>query len=147
MENVLLQRIKSVITDSGLTDRQFALKIGFNYNTLNNYLIGKRTSISTNLLTCIISTFGHISASWLLTGQGSMYHSDNLPPISGQECDSEMNLHAALARKSAECEELQAENTKLLAQLEYMENFNMRLQKRYNALEDKLSDREKSKAV
>ncbi|MBQ8190899.1 MAG: XRE family transcriptional regulator [Bacteroidaceae bacterium] len=147
MEDLLIQRIKSVISDTGLTDRQFALKIGFNYNTLNNYLIGKRVAISTNLLTCIISTFGHISATWLLTGEGSMLKSENLPSFTGKEGTSEMDLHAAIARKTAECEELQKENTKLLAQLEFMEDFNMRLQKKYLTLENKLSDREKIKVV
>ena len=147
MEDALLQRIKSVISDTGMTDRQFALKIGFNYNTLNNYLIGKRSAISTNLLACIVSTFGHISATWLLTGQGSMLKADNLPFISGTEGMSEIDLHAQLARTTAECEELQKENTTLLAQLEFMEDYNMRLQKKYITLENKLSDREKTKAV
>lgn len=147
MEDALLQRIKSVISDTGMTDRQFALKIGFNYNTLNNYLIGKRSAISTNLLACIVSTFGHISATWLLTGQGSMLKSENLPRFSGDEDISALDMHALLARTTAECEELQKENTKLLAQLEFMEEYNMRLQKKYLTLENKISDREKIKVV
>jgi predicted nuclease with TOPRIM domain len=60
---------------------------------------------------------------------------------------SVIDLHAALARTTAECEELQKENTKLLAQLEFMEEYNMRLQKKYLTLENKLSDREKIKVV
>lgn len=69
-----------------------------------------------------------------------MLKSENLPSFTGQEGTSEMDLHAAIARKTAECEELQKENTKLLAQLEFMEGYNMRLQKKYLTLENKFSD-------
>lgn len=143
----MIERVKQIIEFTKLSPRKFAKEVGFNYSTLNNYLNGRRSSIDSSLLSGIISSFDNISATWLLTGQGSMLKADNLPVITGTEGLTEMELHAAIARKTAECEELQKENTKLLAQLEFMENYNMRLQKKYITLENKLSDREKTKTA
>ena len=140
METSIIERVKQIIEFADLSPRQFAQEVGFNYSTLNNYLNGRRSSIDSSLLSGIISSFDHISATWLLTGEGSMLKSENLPSFTGQEGTSEMDLHAAIARKTAECEELQKENTKLLAQLEFMEGYNMRLQKKYLTLENKFSD-------
>ena len=143
----MIERIKAIIEDKKVSPRQFAMEIGFNYSTLNNYLTGRRTTIDSLLPCAIISSYVDIDSSWLLTGKGSMYVADELPPITGYEELSVMDLHAALAKKTAECEDLQKENTKLLAQLEYMEGYNMRLQKKYLTLEKELSNKEKIKVV
>jgi transcriptional regulator with XRE-family HTH domain len=140
------ERVKSIIEAKAKSVKHFAELIGIQQTTLNNYILGKR-SFGLDTIISIVNSFEDISPKWLLTGEGSMYIADELPPITGTEDMSVIDLHAALARTTAECEELQKENTKLLAQLEFMEEYNMRLQKKYLTLENKLSDREKIKAV
>lgn len=146
MQTSVLERIKELLSYYELSEYAYSKKIGINQTTINNYLNEKR-GFSLSAIIATLQEFPEVSPSWLLLGQGSMLNADNLPTISGTENLSEMELHALLARKTAECEELQKENTKLLAQLEFMEGYNMRLQKKYLTLENKLSDREKTKAV
>lgn len=135
----MLQRIKHIIEEKAKSVSEFAEIIGIPQTTLNNQLLGKR-SLSLDVVISISNSFEDISTDWLLRGEGNMYVLDNLPNISGSEALSEIDLHAALARKTAECEDLQAENTKLLAQLEFMEGYNMRIQKKLLTLENKFSD-------
>jgi len=51
--------------------RQFAIKIDYNYNTFNNYIIGKRKSIDVDLVCKVIVNFPDYSERWLLIGEGS----------------------------------------------------------------------------
>lgn len=142
----MIERVKLIIEAKAKSVKHFAEIIGIQQTTFNNYILGKR-SFGLETIIAIVNSFDDISSKWLLTGEGSMYVADELPLITGYEELSVMDLHATLAKKTAECEDLQKENTKLLAQLEFMEDYNMRLQKKYITLENKLSDREKTKAV
>lgn len=146
MENDVIQRIKDIISYYQLSDNSFAEQIGIPQSTVCGYL-NKKSRFSLGAIISTLQEFPEVSPSWLLLGQGSMLKSENLPRFSGDEDISSLDLHALLARTTAECEELQKENTKLLAQLEFMEEYNMRLQKKYLTLENKLSDREKIKVV
>lgn len=67
----MINRIKEVITYSGLSERGFAIKCGLKPTTINNQLIGKR-EISLATIIAISSSFEEISAEWLLRGTGSM---------------------------------------------------------------------------
>ena len=67
----MINRIKEVITYSGLSERGFAIKCGLKPTTINNQLIGKR-EISLATIIAISSSFEEISAEWLLRGKGSM---------------------------------------------------------------------------
>lgn len=73
METTVIQRISELIERRGLTPHSFAAEIGFNYSTLNNYLVGRRKSIDQILIGKIISSFGDVSPDWLLLGKGGMY--------------------------------------------------------------------------
>lgn len=68
----MTERIIQIIDTKVESTRQFALKIGFNYSTLNNYINGRRTSLDPSLLEKISSSFDDIDARWLLTGIGNM---------------------------------------------------------------------------
>ncbi|NDV59037.1 XRE family transcriptional regulator [Bacteroides sp. 519] len=72
METSVIERVSEIIKYKGLTTRSFALKINFNYSTLNNYIVGRRTAIDLNLISKISETFDDISVEWLLTGKGHM---------------------------------------------------------------------------
>lgn len=70
--NSIIERIKILIDTKSRSSRAFANNIGFSYSTLNNYLLGKRTTIDSDLLYKIISTYSDINSEWLLTGKGEM---------------------------------------------------------------------------
>ena len=67
----MINRIKEVITYSGLSERGFAIKCGLKPTTINNQLIGTG-EISLATIIAISSSFEEISAEWLLRGTGSM---------------------------------------------------------------------------
>lgn len=75
----LLERISEIIKAKGYSPRSFAITIGFNYSTLNNYLTGRRTTIDCELVEKTLMSIGDISAEWLLRGKGEMLISANQP--------------------------------------------------------------------
>lgn len=72
MEESLIDRVKRVVQLKERSIRAFANKINFPYNTLNQYILGKRNTIDSNLIIQIALSFNDISERWLLTGQGEM---------------------------------------------------------------------------
>lgn len=80
-ENSLINRVVEYAKYSNCTIRQFAIRIGFDYTTLNSYVNGRRSRIDSDLLVKIVSCFDDISPLWLLTGKGEMekYQSDPNP--------------------------------------------------------------------
>lgn len=83
----VLERLKLFISESGMTPRAFAIKIDFNYSTLNNYLTGRRTTIDLDLINRTISSFENLSAEWLMRGKGEMLL------VSEQPTDAEDRLN------------------------------------------------------
>lgn len=73
MKLSIIERVKCIINQLGITPRSFANNIGSNYSTLNNYLTGRRTTIDSELITKIASSFEDISSEWLLRGEGDMF--------------------------------------------------------------------------
>lgn len=82
--NQILDRLKIFIAHIGTTPRAFALKINFNYSTLNNYLTGRRTTIDLDLITKTISSFEELSAEWLMRGKGEMIIGSEQPNTSAE---------------------------------------------------------------
>lgn len=81
----LLERISEIIKAKGYSPRSFAITIGFNYSTLNNYLTGRRTTIDYELVEKTLMSIGDISAEWLLRGKGEMLISANQPTDGSSE--------------------------------------------------------------
>lgn len=96
-------------------------------------------AITVDSIGVILSTFPEISAEWLLRGKGSMLLTDNLPGFNGEETDNEMNLHAELARKTAELEEIKLLTLRLEAQKEYLQERNDDLVVSNRMLQDELN--------
>jgi transcriptional regulator with XRE-family HTH domain len=67
----MIERIKRVISHTGLSERAFAESIGVKQNTLNQQLKGER-GLSLETITKILITYEIISAEWLLRGEGEM---------------------------------------------------------------------------
>lgn len=75
----ILERIKGFTSINGLTPRAFAIRIDFNYSTLNNYLTGRRTTIDLELINKTLSSFDNLSAEWLMRGKGEMLLTSEQP--------------------------------------------------------------------
>ena len=83
-------------------------------------------------------TFPDVSAEWLMRGEGDMFICDGLPVIRGDESESEENLHVALAQCRGKLKDAQEENIRLLGQLEFMEEYNLKVADKYNKVREEL---------
>ena len=135
----ILQRIKRLIDAKGLNTNAFALRIGIAQTTLSTYFTKNRYP-AYETLHAILYTFPDVSAEWLMRGEGDMFICDGLPVIRGDESESEEDLHVALAQCRAKLEDSQNENVKLLGQLEFMEDYNMKVVGKLNAALKKIED-------
>ena len=135
----ILQRIKRLIDAKGLNTNAFALRIGIAQTTLSTYFTKNRYP-AYETLHAILYTFPDVSAEWLMRGEGDMFICDELPVIRGDESELEENLHVALAQCRAKLEDSQNENMKLLGQLEFMEEYNLKVVGRLNAALKKVED-------
>jgi transcriptional regulator with XRE-family HTH domain len=145
----ILQRIKGLIEIKGYTINSFSKEIGIAQVTLNNYFRLNRLP-AYETLHAILHTFPDVSAEWLMRGEGEMFICDGMPVIRGDETESEENLHVALAQCRAELKDSQNENVKLLGQLEFMEEYNLKVADKYNKVRaelDKLRGKSEKKDI
>lgn len=83
MSESVLERIKKVIDESGLTVNQFASKVEFKQANLSMILNGKRNADNKNLIKRISSVFG-IREEWLMYGTGeASENTDDMPNNDG----------------------------------------------------------------
>lgn len=101
---------------------------------INNY-----AAITVDSICVILEAFPNISAEWLFRGKGEMLITDNLPKFHGEETDSELDVHADLARKTAELEEYKLRNLRLEAQKDYLQERNDDLVILNRMLQDELN--------
>ncbi len=66
----ILKRIKSIISDNGLTNSSFADKIGVPRSTISHILSG-RNNPSLDIIIKILDSFDEINANFLLKGEAS----------------------------------------------------------------------------
>ena len=141
MQGVLervMQIYESISNGDERFDSKFAELIGSNKKTISQQLKGER-AISLDTILNIISAFPDISSEWLLRGNGDMNISDNLPKFHGEETDSELDVHAELARKTAELEELKLQVLRLDALKDYLQERNDDLVVSCRMLQDELN--------
>lgn len=101
--------------------------------------INAGSTITFDTLMRFLELFPDVSAEWLFRGKGNMLISDNLPSFHGEESESEEELHARLSKLQVEYDNEVEEHQKLLAQLEYMEDYNRRMAVENHNLKKKLS--------
>ena len=71
MQNIFYDRLMLIMSYLKITSlRGFAKKVGISYSKLQSYQRGSAPSI--DVLNNILSNIPHLSAEWLLTGQGNM---------------------------------------------------------------------------
>lgn len=81
----MTERIKKIISDTGLSERAFAASCGITQQTLNKQLKGGR-ELSLSVVSAILNTYTNISAEWLLRGEGNQNRNQT------QESDKERLL-------------------------------------------------------
>ena len=128
----IVERLRLLIEDKGYNPKTFAEKIGIAQRTINNYVNGRFPSYEA--IHAILHTFPDVSAEWLMRGEGEMYICDGLPGFRGVETEDEENVHVALARCRGKLKLAEEENVRLLGQLEFMEEYNLKLASKYNKL-------------
>ena len=124
-KSTMINRIKEVITYSGLSERGFAIKCGLKPTTINNQLIGKR-EISLATIIAISSSFEEISAEWLLRGKGSMLLQKEETEPGMDKLKSIVytiaNLQDEINEKTVLTQRLLEENQKLKGELAMLKN-------------------------
>lgn len=138
MENSITERLKEIIRIKTGTASPFSSEIGVSQSTLSCQLNSK-TGIQTNVITAALNRYSDISAEWLMRGKGEMLISDNLPKFHGEETDSELSVHATLARMAAELEEYKLQNMRIQAQKDYLQERNDDLVISNRMLQDELN--------
>lgn len=123
-------------------EKEFALQTGIKQQTLNNYTKGKR-NIGLDAIIAILSAYPDVSAEWLIRGEGDITKENGLPPMTGEETDSELNLHSEISRLKGQLKAKQDEINSLYGKLnnanatiEYLEGYNERLLSQLNKQED-----------
>ena len=107
--------------------------------------INNDSSITIDSISVILNAFPEVSAEWLIRGKGEMLLSENLPKFHGEETDTELDVHAELARKTAELEELKLQVLRLDAQKDYLQERNDDLVVSCRMLQDELNRYQESK--
>ncbi len=79
----MIERLKSIISQMGLSDRAFALKCGIAQNTLSRQLSGAR-EVSLTTISAVLENNPEISAEWLLRGTGEMLLTSEQPTDSSE---------------------------------------------------------------
>lgn len=101
--------------------------------------INNDAAITIDTISVVLTAFPEVSAEWLLRGKGEMLISANLPKFYGEENENEMDLHAELARKTAELEEYKLQVLRLEAQKDYLQERNDDLVITNRMLQDELN--------
>ena len=124
--DTLIDRIKMIIEAKGYSPRAFAIAIGFNYSTLNNYLTGRRSTIDSELIEKALTSFDDISAEWLLRGKGSMLLQKEETEPGMDKLKSIVytiaNLQDEINEKTVLTQRLLEENQKLKGELAMLKN-------------------------
>lgn len=138
MESSIRQRIKDILNEfNSNTNRLAGDDVNFQ-NRLSRQ-INQGASISCDTISRVLMAFPDVSAEWLLRGKGEMLISSNLPKFYGEENENEMDLHADLARKTAELEEYKIHVLRLEAQKDYLQERNDDLVITNRMLQDELN--------
>lgn len=68
----MIDRIRQILSISGLSETQFAKKIGVPQNTLWRQLNDRSRKLSLETVLAVLNTFKDIDSNWLLRGEGDM---------------------------------------------------------------------------
>lgn len=110
-----IKRIRQIIEDEKMSDRQFAMKCGLKPNTFCNQLNGVR-ALSLDTIVAILDTCTDIPAEWLMRGHGDSSFSNinmNSDKRTMSLLDLIADLRSLLADRVADVETLKEEVKRL----------------------------------
>jgi len=88
MENTnIKQRLEQMMWELRYNQRQFAKAIGVTPSAINNLVVGKTKTPSSDLLNGIAKAFPQVNPTWILTGEGNMLRNTTVeaaPPVQPQ---------------------------------------------------------------
>lgn len=134
---MIRERFKSVLSHYGVALSSIAVDSAM--QTRLSRQVNAGAAITYDTIYRLLEVFPDVSAEWLLRGNGQMLISDSLPSFHGSETDTELDVHAELARKTAELEELKLQVLRLDAQKEYLQERNDDLIISCRMLQDELN--------
>ena len=73
METGILERIRLIMKEYKLSERQFALQIGVTPSVINTMFQRKQDNVKLSTIANILNTFQDIDVEWLVEGKGEMY--------------------------------------------------------------------------
>lgn len=79
MSNLIISRIRKVLSDKGDTVYALSKKTGISQSTLSSAL-NRNSGPSTSIIRSILGVYPDVSPDWLMNGEGEMYKSDKIPP-------------------------------------------------------------------
>lgn len=135
--NNIRERIKTLLSHYGVTLSSIATDSAM--QTRLSRQVNSGAAITYDTLFRFLEVFPDLSAEWLLRNNGEMILSENLPAFEGDESEKEMDLHAELARKTAELEEYKIQVLRLEAQKDYLQERNDDLVITNRMLQDELN--------
>lgn len=116
----ILDRIKSLIKEQGLSDRAFSMSIGIPPMTLSS-MFKRNSDPSALFIATIITVYPKVSAEWLLRGEGEMYKTvsennniDESQYVSIKKYERIVNLFGQTA---SELKEMALENKRLYEEI------------------------------
>lgn len=99
METGILERIRLIMKEYHLSERQFALKIGISQQTLNNIFQRGSDDVRLSIITKILTTFEVIDTDWLVLGKGEMKRKDNDVLVTGLDAYTQMSEDLRVYRR------------------------------------------------
>ena len=118
MKELILKRAREVFENKSNSETQFAKMIGANQKTINQQFKGER-ALSLDTIIGILSSFGYISAEWLLRGEGEMYKTvsenknNNIDESQYVSMDKYERIVNLFGQTASELKEMALENKKL----------------------------------
>ena len=137
--NEIIDRVKTILKWTGLSQRAFSKAINYSSTTFNNYLLGKRDGVDGNLIFSILSNFQDVNSDWLLRGEGEMLR--NTPGVI-QEDGVAYQPYAPPPDELREMIEYQRELIKQQKDLILMLQEQLKMQQKDNDLNDRPDARE-----
>ena len=135
----MIERINKLMREEGLSELQFAKRVGVPQSSVNGYLAGKNAP-SAKFIMSIVTEFSDVSAEWLLRGEGSMYTKD-IP----QDGDTDVvvdlkaeitRLLAITARLNDQVASLERERDTLMGEVQHLTTQLTRSERRLDKLID-----------
>lgn len=120
MENTVTERIKLIMSEFGLSERQFSIRIGKKQQTVNAMFKRDKSDIMLTTIVDILNAFPTIDTDWFVKGEGQMFKKENGKSSGAVEEAMKgriEDLREQVAELKADKEALKEDKERLLAEI------------------------------